>query len=82
MLSYGFRLLEDKSQDTVFNHDLIKTLLGSIKHRLKIDSPYIFYRKYFGDRAKKLHDIIVPPSPFFYRTTRRIVGRHPFDVDL
>ncbi|XP_049882305.1 uncharacterized protein LOC126378156 isoform X3 [Pectinophora gossypiella] len=54
--------------------------LHSLAHRRKIASMSVFYRLDFRECARDLHELI-PPSPFYLRTSRRTAGFHPYMVD-
>ncbi|CAH2267882.1 jg13013 [Pararge aegeria aegeria] len=54
--------------------------LHSLQHRRNVACLAVFFRIYFGECAQELHSL-VPPAPFFYRTTRRRERWHPYVVD-
>ena len=58
---------------------LVDAKLHSLAHRRKIACLSFFYRLYFGECAQVLHDLI-PPAPFYYRTSRRTASYHPYLV--
>ena len=60
---------------------LVKAKLQSLEHRRKVASLSVFYKLHFGECAMELHNLI-PPSPFYYRSTRRTETRHPYMVDI
>ncbi|XP_038209514.1 F-box/LRR-repeat protein 6, partial [Zerene cesonia] len=53
----------------------------SLAHRRRVASLSVFYRIHFGECAAELHNLI-PPSPFFHRSSRRTDSRHHFMVDV
>ena len=54
-------------------------MFAEARIRRRVACLSVFYRLYFGECAQVLHDLI-PPAPFYYRTSRRTAGYHPYLV--
>ena len=60
---------------------LVKTGLQSLDHRRKVAYLLVFHKLYFGECAQEFRELI-PPSPFFHRSSRRTAGYRPYLVDI
>ena len=72
--------VERRAKKLIGDPDLVKSNLQSLEHRRRVASLSVFYRLHFGECARELHDLI-PPSPFYHRTSRRTASIHPYVVE-
>ncbi|XP_045491040.1 uncharacterized protein LOC123690909 [Colias croceus] len=73
--------IERRACRIIADPSLIRSKLQSLDHRRQVACLSVFYKIHFGECAYELHHLI-PPSPFFYRTSRRGMELHPFTVDI
>lgn len=73
--------IDRRAKRLIGDDTMVEAKLLSLEHRRKVASLSVFYRIHFGECAMELHEL-VPPSPFYHRTTRRTETRHPFMVDI
>ncbi|KAJ2947549.1 hypothetical protein O0L34_g17337 [Tuta absoluta] len=73
--------VERRARRLIGDIKLVDTKLHSLAHRRKVACLSVFYRLYFGECAQELHDL-VPPAPFYHRTSRRTAGYHPYLVAI
>ncbi|RVE49051.1 hypothetical protein evm_006297 [Chilo suppressalis] len=71
--------IEKRAIKLIGNDALCRAKLQSLEHRRKVASLSVFYRLHFGECAEELHELI-PPAPFYYRTSRETARRHRFTV--
>lgn len=73
--------VERRAKRLIGDKKLVTTKLHSLAHRRNVACLSVFYRLYFGECARALHELI-PPSPFYHRESRRTAEYHPHLVDI
>ncbi|CAH2099017.1 unnamed protein product [Euphydryas editha] len=73
--------VEKRAKRLIGDPTLTDTKLQSLDHRRRVARLSVFYRIYFGECAKELHDLI-PPTTFRHRDTRLGRSFHPYVIDM
>ena len=73
--------VERRARRLIGDVKLVDAKLHSLAHRRKVACLSVFYRLYFGECAQELH-YLIPPAPFYHRTSRRTASYHPYLVAI